>query len=108
MAFLRVIKTIVPQGKIKYVSSSDSQQVFQQAGIDENIIAQIIDGYAYDSNDTDGQTKVSGTFYHGVIWSSEVAFNTHMAIPAVQTDTAARDAYNTQHGITTTPYILTI
>jgi hypothetical protein len=108
MAFLRVIKTIVPQGKTIYIVSSDAQQAFQQAGTNTHIVGQLIDGYAYDSNDTDGQTKVSGTFYQGAVWSNEEAYNTYAATPAVQTDNAARDAYNTQHGITRTVQTLTI
>ena len=108
MAFLRVIKTIVPEGKTIYISSSDAQQAFQQAGINMHIVGQIMDGYAYDSNDTDAQPKVSGTFYQGAVWSNEEVFNTYMATPAVQTDNAAREAYNTQHGITRTVQTLTI
>jgi len=107
MAFLRVIKTIVPQGKTIYIGSSDAQQAFQQAGTNTHIVGQLIDGYT-NSNDTGGQTKVSGTFYQGTIWSNEETYNTYAASPAVQTDSAARDAYNTQHGITRTVQTLTI
>ena len=108
MAFLFISKNIVPKGKTSYIRSGAVDLIAQQAAEDGHIIGQIRHGYIASDPTNDIQPPSTGTIIQGTIWSNEAACNTYMATPAVQTDNAARDAYNTQHGITRTVQTLTI
>ena len=103
-----VSKIIVPEGKTLYIRSGAADLAAQQAAADGHIVGQIRDGYVAPDPNNDIQPKVTGTIIQGTIWSNEEVYNTYMANNVIQTDNAARDAYNTQHGITRTVQTLTI
>lgn len=110
MAFLHVVKTVLPAGKIKHTRSSDLDAVYDELGAGGKIVGLLNHGFNQTGDLSEFNTPDSEerTFYSGTIFRSETIYNNLCQHPAYIANMQTLTAYNQTHGITRTEYTLAV
>jgi len=110
MAFLHVVKTVLPAGKIKHTRSSALDALYDELGQGNKIVGLLNHGFNQTGDLSEFKTPDSEerTFYSGTIFRSETIYNNLCQHPDYIENLAQVTAHNQTHGITRTEYTLAI